>query len=137
MRIITCSKYNSHTSPIFKSLNILKIEDIFKINLLKFLYKFQNNLLPKYFDEIFTTVVPSHEYDTRTRDNERLLIPRTSSALKTVRHHLPRFIQDVPDIVKEKIYTHSFKGFTHYAKMFFVNSYSAVCAIRNCYVCNN
>ena len=36
IRIITDSKYNSHTEPLLKSLNILKINDIFTIQYLKF-----------------------------------------------------------------------------------------------------
>ena len=36
IRIITDSKYNSHTEPLLKSLNILKINDIFTIQCLKF-----------------------------------------------------------------------------------------------------
>ena len=30
VRIITCSKYNAHTEPLLKALNLLKIEDIMK-----------------------------------------------------------------------------------------------------------
>ena len=29
IRIITCGKYNSHTEPMFKRLNLLKVDDIF------------------------------------------------------------------------------------------------------------
>ena len=36
MRAITRSKYNAHTDPLFKNLKILKIHDIYKVNLLKF-----------------------------------------------------------------------------------------------------
>ena len=36
IRIITDSKYNSHTEPLLKSLNILKINDIFTIQFLTF-----------------------------------------------------------------------------------------------------
>ena len=32
VRIISCSKYNSHTEPIFKQLNLLKLHDIFVLN---------------------------------------------------------------------------------------------------------
>ena len=35
-------KYNSHTEPLFKKLHMLKVEDIFKLNQLKFFYKFIN-----------------------------------------------------------------------------------------------
>ena len=40
VHMISCSKYNAHTEPLFKSLNLLKVEDIFKIKILKFYYKY-------------------------------------------------------------------------------------------------
>ena len=44
--MISCSKYNAHTEPLFKSLNLLKVEDIFKIKILKFYYKYsQKNII--------------------------------------------------------------------------------------------
>ena len=43
--MISCSKYHAHTEPLFKSLNLLKVEDIFKIKILKFYYKYsQKNI---------------------------------------------------------------------------------------------
>ena len=39
IRIITNSRYNAHTSPLFKSLNCLKFEDLYKLNVLKFYFK--------------------------------------------------------------------------------------------------
>ena len=36
VRIMTNSKYNSHTEPLFKELKLLKISDIFKIQCMKF-----------------------------------------------------------------------------------------------------
>ena len=38
IRIITCSKYNAHTSPLFKSLRILTLDDMLRLNTLKFYY---------------------------------------------------------------------------------------------------
>ncbi len=49
IRIINISKYNDHTEPIFKKLKLLKIEDIMKLNEVKFYYKLQNEKLPAYF----------------------------------------------------------------------------------------
>ena len=49
IRIISLSKYNSHPEPLFKTNNILKVEDIFQLNCLKFYYKFCNDCLPSYF----------------------------------------------------------------------------------------
>jgi hypothetical protein len=43
IRCITCANYNAHCDPIFKSLNLLKIDDIFLSRLLKFYYQRQRN----------------------------------------------------------------------------------------------
>ena len=136
MRIITCSKYNAHTSPIFKSLELLKVEDIFKISLLKFLYKLEKDRLPAYFPGMFVTNSANHQHSTRHRDIDRLPVPRTSSAMETIRYYLPIFVEDTPDIIKDKIHTHSPEGFTHYAKMYFIRRYPTKCYIENCYICN-
>ena len=37
VRAITCSRYNAHTDPLFKRLNLIKVDDIYKLSLLKFL----------------------------------------------------------------------------------------------------
>jgi hypothetical protein len=42
MRIISLSKYNSYTETIFKKLKMLKLEDIYKLQQLKFYHKLIN-----------------------------------------------------------------------------------------------
>ena len=54
MRTITNSWYRTHTTPIFKSLNILKINDLYWLMVLKFYYKLVNKLSPSYFDEFIS-----------------------------------------------------------------------------------
>ena len=39
-RVIACSKFNAHTEPLFKSLKLLKLEDLLYLNVLKLYYKF-------------------------------------------------------------------------------------------------
>ena len=50
IRLITNSSYTAHTTPLFIELGLLKIQDMFKLKLLKFYYKLSSNLLPKYFE---------------------------------------------------------------------------------------
>ena len=57
IHIMTKSRYNAHTSPLFKSLNCLKLEDSYKLNVLKFYFKYCHNELPEYF----------HSFDISTR----------------------------------------------------------------------
>ena len=48
LRIITLSNYNSHTEPLHKKLSMLKVDDILKLQQLKFYYKYIHNNLPVY-----------------------------------------------------------------------------------------
>ena len=50
VRIIRKESRLSHTDPIFKELNLLKINNIYRLQLLKCYFKYEHNLLPKYFD---------------------------------------------------------------------------------------
>ena len=43
VRIISYSKYNAHSEPLFKILDILKIEHLFSQSCLKFVYKFKQD----------------------------------------------------------------------------------------------
>ena len=62
--IITNNKYNAHTDPLFKSLNLSKIYDIYLLNVLKFYFLYCHDQLPficKHFpllgDLIFINIV--------------------------------------------------------------------------------
>ncbi len=59
VRILNISKYNAHTEPIFKILSLLKVNDILKLQELKFHYKYENNLLPYI---LFTKFTVQNQY---------------------------------------------------------------------------
>ncbi len=70
VRIISTSKYNSHTEPIFKELKLLKIKDIMKLQELKFYYKFKHGNLPDYLKNM--PLFPNrdtHDHATGTQAN--------------------------------------------------------------------
>ncbi len=48
VRIVSLSKCNAHTEPIFKTLKLLKVYDILKQWELKFYYKYKNKKVPHY-----------------------------------------------------------------------------------------
>ena len=48
--LMTNSSYTAHTTPLFIELDLLKIQDMFKLKLLQFYYKLSSNLLPEYFE---------------------------------------------------------------------------------------
>ena len=79
VRIITCSKYNAHTEPLLKTLNLLKIENIIKTKALKLYYKYKRNELPKYFESIFTESNDNHSHDARHKSLLYQLPTKTST----------------------------------------------------------
>ncbi len=69
LRIICISKYNAHTEPLFKSLNLLKVSDILQLQLLKFYYKYKNRTLPYYLAQLpFITQADIHDHLTRAQN---------------------------------------------------------------------
>ena len=117
IRIITCSKYNAHTDPLFKRVNVLKINDVFKLNALKFYYKYTNNELPSYFCRFQLTRQGSdHPYDTRHGDQIRTTRTRINFVDHSLRNHLPSLINSTPPNIMSKITTHSLHGFYIYFK---------------------
>ena len=76
IRIITKSKYDDHTDPLFKAMNILKLEDlIFYCNAI-FMYNFHNNNLPKTFHSYCRKVSESHQYNTRLASKSSVMLPK-------------------------------------------------------------
>ena len=64
VRILAFIPYISHSTPIFKTLQILKIEDLYTVQLYKLYYKLRNNLLSSYFH----TFTPYYHNDHHTHD---------------------------------------------------------------------
>ena len=78
VRILTGSKYNSHTEPLFKQTNRLKVNDICKLNEIKLYYKQvkKNQQQPQYLNP-FTHEANSGIHSNNTRRWNALHIPKT------------------------------------------------------------
>ena len=53
MRYIPNSTYNSHTDPLFKLSNIMKLENVYNYQMALFMYDLSHNKLPLSFDSNF------------------------------------------------------------------------------------
>ena len=53
IRVLNKANYNSHTDPLFKQSNILKVGDQYKYEAMIFMHNFLGNKLPKSFDQVF------------------------------------------------------------------------------------
>ena len=139
IRVVTCSKFNAHTEPLFKSLNLLKLEDMLYVSVLKLHYRLCHGNLPAYVTNLFTRVVPgtTHDYDLRPSGIFKMPTTHTCVAERCIRFILPKIINDTDPSVADKVYTHSFQGFTNYVKVTKINSYATRCLIANCYICQH
>ena len=68
IRSVTGSEYLAHTSPLFKTLKTLKLEDMTKLATLTYMYKNLNDLLPKHLTKLCETGSVIHDHDTRGKN---------------------------------------------------------------------
>ena len=54
IRSISKSKYHSHSTPLFKELELLKADDLFKLSCMTFFYRYKNGTILEYFKDMFT-----------------------------------------------------------------------------------
>jgi hypothetical protein len=137
IRLISSSKYNAHAEPIFKKLNLLKIEDLYKLKIMKLYYNYTNRKLPKYFESMFTLISNTCLHNTRQQGIFYQFTTKTVIGHKCVRHILPEVLNKTQKCITDKVSTHSYQGFSLYTKKIFIKSYNETCVKENCYICHN
>ena len=91
VRLITLSKYNSHTAPLFKKLTLLTIKDRQALQELRFYYKLTHNELPDYFQNWqIVTNSELHWHNTRRKHDIHIVGFRHILAKRCIRINLPR-----------------------------------------------
>ena len=72
--LVNNTHYLDHTAPIFKSLEILTLHDVFKLNCLIFIYKcVKKNKFPNFSNRFLRNSDVHHH---NTRNNEQFRLPR-------------------------------------------------------------
>ena len=135
MRIISCSKYNAHTEPLFKSNRILKMKDMFSLNVLKFYFRLVNKNVPAYFND-YVDLNRIHSHDTRYNHIIPRNVTRTHTAQKCLRNYMSSVINSCESSILNKVNSHSYNGFSNYAKSIMIMKYDDHCLLNNCYICN-
>jgi len=78
-RIMAFSSYSCHVTPLYKNLNVLKLNDIYRLEWAKLMHKLHHGALLKMYDNYFQNVSSVHSYKTRFPDNENYFIQRVST----------------------------------------------------------
>jgi len=66
---MTFSKYSCHVTPLYKNRNVLKLNDIYRIELAKFLHKLHHGVLYKIHDNFFQNISNVHSYKIGCADS--------------------------------------------------------------------
>ena len=99
--------YIAHTDPLFKILGLVKVHDIYRINLLKLFYQHYHTRLPFYLQQFdLKPRSEIHLYDTRNKLMLCTNKTKTRSAQNSVRNCIPQIMNDTSLLIIEKIYTH-------------------------------
>ena len=62
------SDFDAHTDTLFKSLKILNFENIYNLQIGKFMYQYKSGLLPYSFHNMFLVTHQVHSYGARSSD---------------------------------------------------------------------
>ena len=100
IRIITGSKYNEHSSPLFKRLNIVKLHDVFNIQQAKFVYANSKSLLPSPLQHIYTINHNVHSYNTRQSHDVHYNNVRVDIVFRSFIHKGPEIWSSLPASIK-------------------------------------
>ena len=96
VRIISKVKFDSHTNPLYKELNILKFHDICKLQMGQFLFSWKNNSLPNYFNDMFTLNAQLPGLKRRNVENFRIPYCRTKLRKFSLRFQGPKRFNSLP-----------------------------------------
>lgn len=121
VRIIAGAKYNEHTDPLFKRLEILKLNDIHEVKISKYMFALDKGTLPI---PLMNTITPNnivHNHNTRNLNNPHIQPRRTNIAGRCIRHNGPVVWYKIPIDIKE---ARTIKSFTYKLKKRYIHCYS-------------
>ena len=107
-RIITFSKFNEHSRPLFVKLSILSVYDTYKYQLLIHVYKEIKNISPA-GSRYYTENSAIHKYNTRQNSNLHLPQCRTSLKRNTISFQGPILWNALSDKIKSCQSLNTFK----------------------------
>ena len=87
VRIICGVHPRTHTEPLYKSLNILNIDQIKDYSIALFMYKLTKHLLPPLFENMFIKTSDVHNYSTRQADLLYVQFAATNRTHRTLKHY--------------------------------------------------
>ena len=109
IRIISKSTFDSHSDPIFKELEVLKLSHIRQLELGKRMFSLNHSLLPSKFNNYFSLNKQVHSYATRHANDFHLPFCRTNLRKFSVSFQGPTYYISIENDIKESNSLHLLK----------------------------
>ena len=81
VRIMTWSRKFDHVSILYKQLKLLKLEDIYKLELSKFMHQLNCSMTSKVFEKNFVKLESVHSYSTRQKTKNNYFLTRVNKTM--------------------------------------------------------
>ena len=104
----------SPTNLLDSKLKVLKLDDMINVEIAKFMFKFDNQMLPDFFNNYFTKLDNVHNYNTRQKTLVKFFqySAASESRRKTPHHICIKVSKNVP----KKFRHYTFSTFKKYLK---------------------
>ena len=109
LRIICNVSFRTHTNPLFYTHRILKVQDIYHLQLGSLMYNFDSGVLPQALVSIFKKNSQVHDHATRNASAFHLPQVRTKLTFNTLVFTGPKFWNSLGSSVKQSVSLSSFK----------------------------
>ena len=118
VRYITHSPPHTNINNSYKQLGILKIDELYILEIGKFMYRNSQNALPSTFDQYFSDI--DHRYHTRCRSNYTYRLPATRIEIgkQSVKFSGVKVWSDIPNDIRSLT---SFNTFSDQLKSFLLH----------------
>jgi hypothetical protein len=100
IRIVTGAKYNEHTDLLFKNEGLLKLDDIYHVEISKIIFKYKQHNLPTPLMTMFTLKSEMHVRKTRQHDDLYVKKCRTTLATQHISCKGPQIWNSLPTEIK-------------------------------------
>jgi len=107
VKIVTKAPFfKTKVAPIYQQLNFLTLENILKLEVIKFVLNFKTKTIPKCFDQYFQPASHMHNYQTRFVSGNNLAVTKYNKTiiLRLIRHAGGKLWNEMPDEIKQSIY---------------------------------
>ena len=136
--VITNSRYSAYNEPLLKRLNVLKVEDLHKLQIYKLIHKITNQNVPQYFQNLeIENTTERHSYNIRQYNRYLNNFYRKTLTKNCTREHIINTLKNTDQNISSKFNTHSIGGFSQYAKNYIITDYKITCTTQNCFTCQN